>query len=321
MTDAGRGATRRYAGKGIISCAVTGGIHTPTMSPHLPCTPAEIAKEAIAAANAGAAILHLHARHPVTGAPASDPNLFMKFLPEIGEATDAVVNITTGGGLGMTLDARLAAPLAARPELCSINMGSMNFGLFPMAYKFDTWKHGWEKPYLENTTDFVFKNTFADIEQILLRLGHDHGARFEFECYDVGHLYNLAHFVNRGLIEPPLFIQCIFGILGGIGADGDNLVFMKQTADKLFGAKNYLLSVLAAGRMQTRLLAHSLTMGGNVRVGLEDNLYLGPGILAESNADQVSKVRVIMDGLDLDVATPEEVRQKLRLKGKENVGF
>lgn len=321
MIDVKQAVSRRYAGKAIISCAITGGIHTPTMSPYLPCTPAEIASEAISAARAGAAILHLHARHPVTGAPASDPELFMEFLPAIRETTDAVVNITTGGGLGMSLDARLAAPLAARPEMCSINMGSINFGLFPMAHKFDTWKHPWEKPYLENTTDFIFKNTFADIEQILMRLGHEHGVRFEFECYDVGHLYNLAHFVDRGLVEPPFFIQCIFGILGGIGADGDNLVFMKSTADKLFGSGSFQLSVLAAGRMQTRLLTHSLTIGGNVRVGLEDNLYLGPGVLAKSNADQVAKIRGIMDGLDLEVATPADVRRMLCLKGKEKVAF
>jgi len=321
MTGNHQTTERRYAGKAIISCAVTGGIHTPTMSPHLPCTPGEIAKESIAAAQAGAAILHLHARDPETGAPASDPALYEHFLPEINRSCDAVVNMTTGGGLGMSLDARLAAPLAARPEMCSVNMGSINFGLFPMARKYDSWKHDWEKPYLENTTDFVFKNTFADIEQILLRLGHERGARFEFECYDIGHLYNLAHFVDRGLVKPPFFIQCVLGILGGIGADGDNLWFMKKTADKLFGSDAYILSVLAAGRMQTRLLTHSLTIGGNVRVGLEDNLYLAPGELAQSNADQVGKIRTIMDGLDIEVATPTEVRQMLQLKGKENVSF
>ena len=321
MSDPNQTNVRRYAGKAIISCAITGGIHTPTMSPYLPCTPDRIAAEAIAAAQAGASILHLHARNPDTGAPASDPNLFMQFLPEIGKASDAVVNITTGGGLGMSLDARLAAPLAARPEMCSINMGSINFGLFPMVQKHTSWKHDWEKPYLENTRDFVFKNTFADIEQILLRLGSEHGVRFEFECYDVGHLYNLAHFLDRGLVEPPMLVQCIFGILGGIGADGDNLVFMKQTADKLFGSDAYLLSVLAAGKMQARLLTHSLTIGGNVRVGLEYNLFLGPGELAKSNADQVRKIRGIMEGLNLEVATPSDVRRLLQLKGKENVGF
>ncbi len=313
--------SRRYAGKAIISCAITGGVHTPTMSEYLPCTPEEIAEEAIAAAKAGAAILHLHARDPETGAPASDPDLYMQFLPLIKKESDAVVNITTGGGLGMSLDERLAAALRASPEMCSINLGSINFGLFPMAKKFDCWKHPWEKPYLENTADYVFKNTFSDIEQILIRLGRDCGIRFEFECYDVGHLYNLAHFLDRGLVEPPMFIQCIFGVLGGIGADPDNLAFMRQTADKLFGPDSYRLSVLAAGRNQTRTVTNSLLMGGNVRVGLEDNLFIGPGELAKSNAQQVSKIRRIMNELDLDVATPSDVRKTLHLKGPDNTSF
>ena len=257
------------SGKVVITCAVTGSIHTPTMSPYLPLTPDEIARDAIAAAEAGASILHLHARDPKDGRPTPDPNVFMQFLPRIKQATNAVVNITTGGGHGMSLDERLAAPLRARPEMCSLNMGSMNFGLYPMLSRYKDWKHPWETQHLEMTRDFIFRNTYADIERILKDLGEGCGTRFEFECYDVGHLYNLAHFLERGLVKPPLFVQTIFGILGGIGADPDNLVHMKHIADKLFGDK-YAWSILAAGRHQMPLVTMGAIMGGNVRVGLEE---------------------------------------------------
>ncbi len=308
------------SGKVIITCAVTGSIHTPTMSPHLPVTPDEIAEGAVAAAEAGAAVLHLHARDPEDGRPTPDPGVFMRFLPRIKQATDAVVNITTGGGAGMTLDERLAAPLRTKPELCSLNMGSMNFGLFPMLDRYKEFKYAWEAPFLEASRDFIFKNTFTDIERILKELGEDCGTRFEFECYDVGHLYTLAHFLDRGLARPPLFVQTIFGILGGIGADPDNLMFMKRTADRLFGDA-YLWSILAAGRHQMGLCTMGAIMGGNVRVGLEDSLYIGKGKLAESNAQQVAKIRRILEDLSLEIATPAEARERLALKGGDRVGF
>ncbi len=308
------------SGKVIITCAVTGSIHTPTMSPHLPVTPDEIAAGAVAAAEAGAAVLHLHARDPEDGRPTPDPDVFMRFLPRIKQATDAVVNITTGGGAGMTLDERLAAPLRTKPELCSLNMGSMNFGLYPMRDRYKDFKYNWEAPFLEASRDFIFKNTFTDIERILKELGEDCGTRFEFECYDVGHLYTLAHFLDRGLAKPPLFVQTIFGILGGIGADPDNLMFMKRTADRLFGDA-YLWSILAAGRHQMGLCTMGAIMGGNVRVGLEDSLYIGKGALAESNAAQVAKIRGILETLSLEIATPTEAREMLDLKGGDLVGF
>ncbi|MCC5979008.1 MAG: 3-keto-5-aminohexanoate cleavage protein [Salinarimonas sp.] len=306
--------------KVIMTCAVTGGIHTPTMSEGLPYKPADIASQAIAAAEAGASILHLHARDPQDGRPTPDPDVFMQFLPTIKQNSDAVVNITTGGGMGMTVEQRLAAPLRGAPEMCSLNMGSMNFGIYPMAAKYKEWKFEWEKPFLLASDDFIFRNTFKDIAYILQALGEEHGTRFEFECYDVGHLYNLAHFVDRGLIKPPFLVQTIFGILGGIGADPDNLTFMKNTADKLFG-KDYVWSVLAAGRHQIPLLTQALVMGGNVRVGLEDSLYLGPGQLAANNAEQVAKMRGIIEALDLEVATPTETREILALKGGDRVLF
>ena len=308
------------SGKVIITCAVTGSIHTPTMSPHLPVTPDEIAEASVAAAEAGAAVLHLHARDPEDGRPTPDPDVFMRFLPRIKQATDAVVNITTGGGAGMTLDERLAAPLRTKPELCSLNMGSMNFGLYPMLNRYKEFKYGWEAPFLEASRDFIFKNTFTDIERILNELGEDCGTRFEFECYDVGHLYTLAHFLDRGLAKPPLFVQTIFGILGGIGADPDNLMFMKRTADRLFGDA-YLWSILAAGRHQMGLCTMGAIMGGNVRVGLEDSLYIGKGQLAESNAAQVAKIRGILEALSLEIATPSEAREMLDLKGGDMVAF
>ena len=308
------------ARKVIITCAVTGSIHTPTMSPHLPITPDEVAQAAIGAAEAGAAIIHLHARDPKDGKPTPSPDVFMQFLPRIKQSTDAVVNITTGGGHGMTVLERLAAPLKTSPEMCSLNMGSMNFGLYPMLQRYKTWKHDWEPTYLENSRDFIFRNTFKDIEFILKELGEKHGTRFEFECYDVGHLYNLAHFLDRGLVKPPLFVQTIFGILGGIGADPENLAHMKRIADKLFGDQ-YKWSVLAAGRHQLPFVTQAAIMGGNVRVGLEDSLYIGKGELAKSNADQVRKIRTILEALSLEVATPKEARAMLALKGGDRVTF
>ena len=305
--------------KVIISCAVTGSIHTPTMTPYLPITPDEIAAGGIGAVNAGAAILHLHARDPKDGRPTPDPAVFMQFLPRIKQSCDAVINITTGGGLGMSLEERLAAVRRFDPELCSLNMGSFNFGIFPMAAGISEFKYDWEKPYLEGTTDFIFKNTFADVEAIVGEIGA-RGTRFEFECYDAGHLYNLAHFMDRGLLEPPLFVQAIFGILGGIGPDVENLVHMKGIADRLFG-DDYNLSVLGAGRHQTRLVTVGAIMGGNVRVGLEDSVYLEKGRLAESNAQQVEKIARILRELSLDIATPADAREMLGLKGPENTAL
>jgi uncharacterized protein (DUF849 family) len=306
--------------KVIITCAITGAIHTPTMSAHLPITPKRIADESIAAAKAGAAIIHLHARDPKDGRPTPDPKVFLEFLPAIKQSTDAVINITTGGGHNMTVQERLAAPLVLKPEMCSCNMGSMNFGLFPMLGRYKEFKYEWEPKYLEASRDFIFRNTFKDIEYMFKHLGEDCGTRFEFECYDVGHLYNLAHFVDRGLMKPPLFVQTIFGILGGIGADTENLLHMKRIADKLFGDQ-YYWSILGAGRHQMGLLSVGAQMGGNVRVGLEDSLYLGKGQLAESNADQVRKIRRILEELSLEVASPAEARAMLALKGKDDVAF
>ncbi len=308
------------SGKVIITCAVTGSIHTPTMSPHLPLTPDEVAKQAIEAAEAGAAILHLHARDPKDGRPTPDPAVFMQFLPRIKQACDAVINITTGGGHNMTVEERLAAPMKASPEMCSLNMGSMNFGLYPMLGRYKEFKYDWEPKYLEMTRDFIFKNTFKDIERILKDIGEGHGTRFEFECYDVGHLYTLAHFLDRKLVKPPLFVQTIFGILGGIGADPDNLSHMKRIADKLFGDQFYW-SILAAGRHQLPLITMGAIMGGNVRVGLEDSLYIGKGKLAQSNAEQVRRIRLILENLSLEIASAKEAREMLSLKGGDRVTF
>ncbi|KAA0684482.1 3-keto-5-aminohexanoate cleavage protein [Azospirillum brasilense] len=306
--------------KVIISCALTGSIHTPTMSDALPVTPDEIVEQGVGAAEAGAAILHLHARDPRTGQPTPDPAVFMQFLPRLKQSTDAVLNITTGGSLNMTVQERLAAPLQAQPEMCSLNMGSMNFGIFPLADRYQGWKHDWEEPYLRSTDDFIFRNTFRDIAYILEHLGEGCGTRFEFECYDVGHLYNLAHFVDRGLVKPPFFVQTIFGILGGIGAEQRNLVFMRETADRLFGT-DYEWSVLAAGRHQIPFTTMAAVMGGNVRVGLEDSLYLSKGRLARNSAEQVAKIRRILEELSLEVATPAEARAMLALKGADQVAF
>jgi uncharacterized protein (DUF849 family) len=308
------------ARKVIISCAVTGAIHVPSQTPHLPITPDEIATSAIGAAGAGAAILHLHARNPVDGSPAFEADVFAQFLPRIKEQTDAVINITTGGNPQRPIEERLIAPMHFKPEMCSLNMGSMNFGLYPIADRIKSFKHDWEPAYLEHSRDSIFRNTFRDIEHILRELGDAHGVRFEHECYDIGHLYTLAHFLDRGLIKPPVFVQTIFGILGGIGPEPEDLLHMKRTADRLLG-NDYVWSVLGAGRHQFNLVTIGAIMGGNVRVGLEDNIYLGKGELAESNADLVAKIRRILNELSLEIATPDEVRELLALKGPANVGF
>lgn len=305
--------------KVIITCAVTGSVHTPSMSPYLPWKPEDIAGQAIEAAEAGASILHLHARDPETGRPSADPAVFMRFLPVIKQATDAVINISTGGSSLMSLDDRLAAALSAQPEMCSLNMGSMNFGLYPALDKPREWQHAWEPELLEATRNTIFRNTFGDIEAILERLGKGCGTRFEFECYDVGHLYTLAHFRDRGLITGTPFMQFVFGVLGGIGADPENLMHMKRIADKLFG-DDYRFSVLAAGRRQMPMITMAATLGGSVRVGLEDSLYNGRE-LARSNAEQVRRIRMILEGLSLDVATPDEARDMLGLKGGDRVAF
>jgi uncharacterized protein (DUF849 family) len=306
--------------KVIITCAVTGSVHTPTMSPYLPVTPDQIAAEAIAAAEAGASILHLHARDPENGRPSADPDVFMQFLPRIKQASDAVINISTGGSSLMALDDRLAAAVRAEPEMCSLNMGSMNFGLYPALDRYSEWNHAWEPQLLEATRSSIFRNTFADIEAILVQLGQGCGTRFEFECYDVGHLYTLAHFRDRGLVSGPLFIQFVFGVLGGIGADPENLTHMKRIADKLFG-DSYRFSVLAAGRQQMQMTTMAAAMGGNVRVGLEDSLMLGRGELAKSNADQVRRIRTVLEALSLEIATPADARAMLALKGSDTVAF
>ncbi len=307
------------ARKVIITCAVTGSIHTPSMSPHLPVTPDEIATAAIAAAEAGATVLHLHARDPEDGRPNQDPALFQQFLPRIKQSTEAVINITTGGGMGMTVEERLRPAFELKPEVASLNMGSMNFGLFPMLGRFKEFKHDWERAHLENSRDVVFKNTYKDIEYILSSCSGN-GTRFEFECYDIGHLYNLAHFLDRGVVEPPLFVQSVFGILGGIGGHPEDLMHMRRTADRLFGDA-YLWSILGAGRNQIPLATIGAAMGANVRVGLEDSLWLGPGKLAESNADQVTKMRQVLEGMSLEVASPADAREMLALKGGDAVGF
>jgi uncharacterized protein (DUF849 family) len=302
------------ARKVIVTCAVTGSIHTPSMSPHLPVTPAQVAEAAIGAARAGAAIVHLHARDPRDGRPTQDPALFGEFLPVIMDACDVVINITTGGAATMTVEERLQPALRYAPEVASLNMGSMNFGLYPMLARQREFRHDWERPYLEGSVDRIFKNTFQDIENILRSCSRN-GTRFEIECYDIGHLYTAAHFLERGILQPPLFIQGVFGILGGIGAHTEDIAHMKRTADRLFG-EDYVFSVLGAGRNQMPVATQSLLLGGNVRVGLEDSLWDGPGRLAHSNAEQVQRVRAIVESLSLQVATPDEARQMLRLKGR-----
>lgn len=304
----------------LITCAITGSIHTPSMSPHLPVTPDQIATQAIDAAKAGASILHLHARNPADGRPSSDPAHWMAFLPAIKAGCDAIVNMTTGGSAVMTLDQRLAAPLAAQPELCSLNMGTMNFALYPMLGKRKDWLHDWEEPFLRNSDDLVFKNTPRDIETVLTRMGSERGARFEFECYDVSHLAMLRHFRDRGLVTGRPFIQFVMGVLGGIPAEPEHLMHLKTTADRLFG-EDYLFSVLAAGRKQMALAAMAAGMGGHVRVGLEDNLYIGPGRLARSNAEQVEKVREIVERLGRSPANPDQARALLGTKGAGRTAF
>jgi uncharacterized protein (DUF849 family) len=305
--------------KVIITCAVTGAIHTPSMSPFLPVTPEEIAEAAVGAAQAGAAIIHLHARDPNTGKPDQTPQAFGRFLPRIKQATDAVVNLTTGGAPYMTVEERVKPAATFKPEVASLNMGSMNFGLFPMLRRFKEFKHDWERKALEDSRDLVFRNTFKDIEYVLRTLG-DAGTRFEFECYDTSHLYNLANVLERGLVRPPLFVQTVFGILGGIGSHPEDVLHMKRTADRLFG-KDYKWSVLGAGRSQLPIAAMAAAAGGNVRVGLEDSLWAGRGRLAQSNAEQVRMVRQIIEGLGRSVATPDEARAILSLKGGDQVAF
>lgn len=306
--------------KVIITCAVTGSAHVPSMSEYLPLTPDDIRTQALEAAGAGAAILHLHARDPQDGRPTPSPEVFRQFVPAIAAQTDAVINISTGGSTRMTLDERLAYARIAKPEMCSLNMGSMNFSLHPVAARISSWRFDWEKEYVEGMEDMIFRNTFRDIKNILTEF-KDYGTRFEFECYDVGHLYNLAYFVDIGLIKPPFFIQSVFGILGGMGADPENLSLMRSTADRLFGRENYQLSILGAGRHQMSLVTMGAIMGGNVRVGLEDSVYLSRGVKARSNADQVRKISRILQELSFDIATPADARAMLGLKGRENVSL
>ncbi len=305
--------------KVIITCAVTGAIHTPSMSPYLPVTAQQIAQEALLAAEAGAAIVHLHARDPKDGRPSQDPDLFREFLPEIKAQSDVVINLTTGGAPTMLVQERLQPALQLKPEVASLNMGSMNFGLYPMLRRFTEFKHDWEQPYLAGSDDRVFRNTFKDIQYILESCA-DNGTRFEIECYDIGHLYTLAHFVDRGIVKPPFFVQSVFGLLGGIGTHPEDISHMRRTADRLFGDA-YQWSVLGAGRAQIPVAAASLAMGGHCRVGLEDSLWDGPGVLARSNAQQVTRIRKIIEALSLEVATPAEARQLLQLKGASEVAF
>lgn len=308
-----------HRSKAIITCAPTGAIHTPSMSPHLPVTADEIAAASIEAARAGAAILHLHARDPKDGRPSQDPALFRPFLSKIKAATDAVINITTGGSPHMSVEERMRPATTFKPELASLNMGSMNFGLFPMLERFKSFEHDWEREHLENSRDLIFKNTFADIENIL-ELGNANGTRFEFECYDVSHLNNLRHFLDRGLVRAPLFVQTVFGILGGIGADPEDLMHMHRTAARLFGDR-FQWSILGTGRNQLPLATIGAAMGSHVRVGLEDSLWIGPGRLAASSAEQVLRIRAVLEALNIDIATPDEAREMLGLKGAARVDF
>jgi uncharacterized protein (DUF849 family) len=308
------------ARKVIITCAVTGSIHTPTMSPYLPVTPAEIAESSIEAAKAGAAIIHLHARDPDTGRPSANPDHFMQFLPRIKAGCDAVINISTGGSSLMSLDERLAPARLARPEMCSLNMGTMNFGIFPLEDRYSDWKYDWEPKLLDATRRVPFTNTFENIETILDDLGHGQGARFEFECYDLGQIETLAFYLNKGRVQAPLYVQFVLGVLGGVGASPENLMAMKACADRLLGDQ-YEFSVLATGAMQMRLATMGAVMGGNVRVGLEDSLSIAPRTLARSNAEQVSKIRRVLETLNLEIATPDEARARLQTKGRDQQGF
>jgi uncharacterized protein (DUF849 family) len=308
-------ATRKV----VITCAVTGAIHTPSMSPHLPITPDQITADAVAAAEAGAAVLHLHARDPETGKPDQTPEAFRKFLPRIKQQTNAVINITTGGSPFMTVEERVKPAAVFKPEVASLNMGSINFGLYHLLDRYKDFRFDWERKHLESTRDLVFRNSFQDIEYILSTCS-ENGTRFEFECYDIAHLYNLKHFLDRGLVRPPLFVQSVFGILGGIGTHPEDVAHMKRTADRLFGDQ-YRWSVLGAGSAQMRVAAIAAAMGGNVRVGLEDSLWAGPGKLATSNAEQVRLARQIVEGLGLQLATPDEAREILALKGADRVAI
>ena len=310
----------KTSNKVIITCAVTGAIHTPTMSPHLPITPDEIADAAIGAAEAGAAIIHLHARDPKTGKPDQTPEAFARFLPRIKQQSNCVINLTSGGSPTMRVEERAKPAATFKPEVASLNMGSINFALYPMLNRYKEFKFDWEKPYLEGTRDLVFRNTFQDIEYVL-KTCYGNDTRFEFECYDVAHLYNLAHFLERGLVKPPLFVQSVFGILGGIGTHPEDVMTMRRTADRLLGRENYRWSVLGAGRSQMAIAAMAAAMGGNVRVGLEDSLWIGPGKLAESNAQQVQNARQIIEGLGLEIASADEAREILQLKGGDKVAF
>ena len=303
----------------IVTCAITGAIHTPSMSPYLPITPKQIEDEAVAAAQAGASIVHLHARDPENGRPTQDPAMFRQFLPQIAQRSDAIINLTTGGAPNMLVEERLQPALALKPEIASLNMGSMNFGLYPMLARQKSFKYDWEQPYLEGSEDRVFRNTFKEIRYILESCA-DNGTRFEIECYDTSHLYTAAHFIDRGILKPPFFIQSVFGLLGGIGTHPDDVAHMRRTAERLFG-QDYYWSVLGAGRSQIPLATMSATMGGNVRVGLEDSLWDGPGKLARSNVDQVQRVVTILKSMNLEIATPDETREMLQLKGKANVAF
>jgi uncharacterized protein (DUF849 family) len=307
--------------KVIISCAITGAIHTPTMSPYLPFSPQDIARQAIEAAEAGAAILHLHARDPETGEPNGDPAVYMQFLPAIKAATNAVINLTTGGGLNMNLDQRLATALRVKPELASFNMGSINFSIHRLTRRYSGWKYDWEEPYLARTESNIFRNTFVDMKRVVKDLGEGCGTRFEYECYDLGHLYNLAYLLDEKLVEPPLFLQTVFGILGGMGTDAELLSYVQATADRLFGRENYQWSVIGAGRHQMRIATMAALLGANVRVGLEDSLYLRKGELAKSSAEQVRKIRTILEELSFEIATPDEVRERLHLKGADKVAL
>jgi uncharacterized protein (DUF849 family) len=307
--------------KVIISCAITGAIHTPTMSPYLPFSPQDIARQAIEAAEAGAAILHLHARDPETGEPNGDPAVYMQFLPAIKAATNAVINLTTGGGLNMNLDQRLATALRVKPELASFNMGSINFSIHRLTRRYSGWKYDWEEPYLARTESNIFRNTFVDMKRVVKDLGEGCGTRFEYECYDLGHLYNLAYLLDEKLVEPPLFLQTVFGILGGMGTDAELLSYVQATADRLFGRENYQWSVIGAGRHQMRIATMAALLGANVCVGLEDSLYLRKGELAKSSAEQVRKIRTILEELSFEIATPDEVRERLHLKGADKVAL
>jgi uncharacterized protein (DUF849 family) len=305
--------------KVIITCAVTGAIHTPSMSEALPVTAEEITEAAVGAAEAGAAIIHLHARNPQDGRPDQTPEAFEPFLKVIKQRCGAVLNLTTGGAPWMTVDERIKPAEHFAPEVASLNMGSMNFGLFPMLERFKTFKHDWERQALEGSRDLVFRNTFKDIEFVLTTLGAK-DVRFEFECYDTSHLYNLRHFVDRGLVKPPFFIQTVFGILGGIGPHPEDVAHMKRTADRLFGG-DYRWSVLGAGRSQLPIAAMAAAMGGNVRVGLEDSLWIRAGTFASSNAQQVAAVRQIIEALGLEIASPDEAREMLQLKGADRTAI